>query len=32
MNTYVLLGIATVAYWISGWDNLSRTIAHFVTG
>ncbi len=32
MNTYVLLGLATVAYWIGGWDNLSHTVVHFVTG
>lgn len=32
MNEYVLLAIATAAYWIGGWDNLSQTVAHFITG
>ncbi len=32
MDQFALLAVATVAYWIGGWDNLTRTIGHFITG
>lgn len=32
MNALALMAIATAAYWIGGWDSLSRSIEHFVSG
>lgn len=32
MSTFAFMAFATFAYWYGGWQSLSRSVEHFVTG